>query len=70
MSNRRRRVYKRAECGGTIAPGAWKICEVCDEPGKIAMCWRCLAIKCLRCFDKEDGCCKETYEETDDPVQP
>ena len=56
MSNRRKRGYRRSGCEGFIKPGTWKICEVCGEPGKISMCWRCLAIKCLRCFDKADGC--------------
>ena len=62
MSNRRRRVYKRDGCGGTIVPGAWKICEVCDEPGKLAMCWRCLACKCLKCFDKSGGCSMGVFD--------
>ena len=62
MSNRRKRAYRRKDCDGYIAPGAWKLCDVCGEPGKIALCHKCLAIQCLRCFDKADGCRLEKGE--------
>ena len=52
-----RGAWNRKGCDGHIRPGLPGPCTVCEQHRQtIALCTRCLALQCLRCFDALEGC--------------